>query len=41
MDIAECYSKGELPADTIEDYRVMMLELMEKIKKEIVEKEYA
>lgn len=41
MDIAESYSKGELLTETIKDYRIMMIELLEKIKKEIVEKEYA
>lgn len=41
MDIAESYSKGELLTVTIKDYRIMMIELLEKIKKEIVEKEYA
>jgi MinD superfamily P-loop ATPase len=40
MDIAESYSKGELLTETIKDYRIMMIELLEKIKKEIVEKEY-
>ncbi|MBK7630324.1 MAG: ATP-binding protein [Ignavibacteriales bacterium] len=40
MDIAESYSKGELLTETIKDYRIMMLELLEKIKTEIVEKEY-
>ena len=40
MDIAENYSKGELLTETIKDYRIMMIELLEKIKKEIVEKEY-
>ena len=41
MDIAESYSKGELPTETVKDYKVMMLDLLEKIKKEIVKKEYA
>jgi MinD superfamily P-loop ATPase len=42
MDIAESYSKGELPSQTIEDYHQMMEELIDKIKKAIEEvKEYA
>jgi hypothetical protein len=41
MDIAESYSKGQLPTETVKVYKVMMVELLEKIKKEIVEKEYA
>lgn len=41
MDIAESYSKGKLPTETIEDYKVMMLDLLEKIKKEVIEREYA
>lgn len=36
-DIAESYSKGELTTFVIKDYRQMMEELFEKIKKEIVE----
>ncbi len=35
--VAESYSKGELPATVIKDYRQMMEELLEKIKREIVE----
>jgi len=41
MDIAESYSKGELPTETVKDYKTMMVNLLEKIKKEIVIKEYA
>jgi len=41
MDIAESYSKGELPTETVKDYKVMMVDLLEKIKKEIVKNEYA
>jgi MinD superfamily P-loop ATPase len=41
MDIAESYSKGEMPTETVKDYKVMMVDLLGKIKKEIVEKEYA
>lgn len=37
INIAQCYSKGELPALMIKDYRQMMEELFGKIKKEIVE----
>ena len=41
MDIAESYSKGELPSQTIKDYHLMMKELIDKIQKEIIEiKEY-
>jgi len=41
MDIAESYSKGELPSQTIKDYHQMMEELIDKIKKAIGEvKEY-
>lgn len=41
MDIAESYSKGELPSQTIKDYHLMMKELIDKIKKKISEiKEY-
>jgi MinD superfamily P-loop ATPase len=40
MDIAESYSKGQLPTETVKVYKVMMVELLQKIKKEIVEKEY-
>ena len=41
MDIAESYSKGELPTETIKDFRRMMVELLKKIKTEIVEKDHA
>lgn len=42
IDIAENYSKGELPSQTIKDYHQMMEELIDKIKKAIEEvKEYA
>jgi MinD superfamily P-loop ATPase len=41
MEIAESYSRGELPAETIEDYRLMMLHLFEQVKNEIIENEYA
>ena len=37
MDIAKCYSKGELPARVINGYRQMMEELFHEIKKEIAE----
>jgi MinD superfamily P-loop ATPase len=37
MDIAKCYSKGELPAAVTEDYRQMMVKLFAKVKKEIIE----
>ena len=35
MDIAECYSKGELPMRVIKGYRQLMEELLEKLRKEI------
>ena len=41
MDIAESYSKGKLPTETVKDYKTMMVYLLEKIKKEVIEKEYA
>jgi MinD superfamily P-loop ATPase len=40
MDIAESYSRGELPSQTIKDYHQMMEELIDKIKKVIAEEEY-
>jgi MinD superfamily P-loop ATPase len=40
MDIAGSYSKGELTTESIEDFRLMMIELMERIKIN-TEKNYA
>lgn len=41
MAIAESYSKGELPSETIKDYRQMMIGLFNKVIIEITETEYA
>lgn len=42
MDVAESYSKGELPLKTVKDYGTMMNELLKKVKREIEEEiEYA
>ncbi|HSL88411.1 MAG TPA: ATP-binding protein [Ignavibacteriaceae bacterium] len=41
MAIAESYSKGELPAATIKEYKQIMLNLFDKVKTEISETEYA
>lgn len=40
MEIAESYSKGELPSETSNEYRKMMIDLYEKVKTEILETEY-
>ena len=40
MEIAESYSKGELPSETNKEYRQMMIDLFEKVKAEILETEY-
>jgi len=36
MKIAECYSKGELPTLVIDDYRMMISVLYDKLKNEII-----
>lgn len=41
MAIAESYSKGESPSETIKDYRQMMISLFNKVIIEITETEYA
>lgn len=41
MSIAESYSKGESPSETIKDYRQMMIGLFNKVIIEITETEYA
>jgi MinD superfamily P-loop ATPase len=40
IDVAKSYSSGELPTETIKEYRMMMLGLFDKIKNEILEAEY-
>lgn len=41
MDVAESYSKGDLPTLIIEDYKSMILDLFEKVQNEILENEFA
>jgi MinD superfamily P-loop ATPase len=40
MDVAESYSRGELPTLIIEDYKEMILDLFDKVYNEILENEF-
>jgi MinD superfamily P-loop ATPase len=41
MDVAESYSRGELPTLIIEDYKRMILDLFEKVQNEILVNEFS